>query len=307
MQPRILLLAAGVLLATSAGASAADKIAVIMGNIPAANQFWAKVQKGALDKGKEIGVDVTVLGSPGGEGDVSGQIALVEDQLTKGIKGLALAPADPAALVPTIDKALKQGVKIVYIDRPGKREGITYVGTANEPAAYLGGKYICDHVAKGSEVAILQGIMAIVNGSDRAHGSRRALEECGMKIVAEQTAEWDNAKGQSVTENIITAHPNLKALFASNDNMGMGAIQALKSAKVLDKVTVVGFDGNPEAAAAILKGDMAISVAQRPYNMGAVGVESVLKLIKGETLPPVVDTGAEIVDKSNAEKYKAGG
>jgi ribose transport system substrate-binding protein len=299
MQPRILLLAAGVLLATSASALAADKIAVIMGNIPAANQFWAKVQQGALDKGKEIGVDVTVLGSPGGEGDVSGQIALVEDQLTKGIKGLALGP--------TIDKALKQGVKIVYIDRPGKREGITYVGTANEPAAYLGGKYICDHAAKGSEVAILQGIMAIVNGSDRAHGSRRALEECGMKIVAEQTAEWDNAKGQSVTENIITAHPNLKALFASNDNMGMGAIQALKSAKVLDKVMVVGFDGNPEAAAAILKGDMAISVAQRPYNMGAVGVESVLKLMKGETLPPVVDTGAEIVDKSNAEKYKAGG
>jgi ribose transport system substrate-binding protein len=84
----------------------------------------------------------------------------------------------------------------------------------------------------------------------------------------------------------------------------MGAIQALKSAKVLDKVTVVGFDGNPEAAAAILKGDMAISVAQRPYNMGAVGVESVMKLIKGGSLPPVVDTGAEIVDKSNAEKYK---
>ena len=79
MQPRILFLAAGVLLATSASASAADKIAVIMGNIPAANQFWAKVQQGALDKGKEIGVDVTVLGSPGGEGDVSGQIALVED------------------------------------------------------------------------------------------------------------------------------------------------------------------------------------------------------------------------------------
>jgi len=306
MKLRNLLLATSVLLASSMGASAAEKIAVIMGNIPAANQFWAKVEQGALDKGKELGVDVTVLGSPGGEGDVSGQIALVEDQLTKGITGLALAPADPAALVPTIDKALKQGVKIVYIDRPGQREGITYVGTANEPAAYLGGKYICDHVEKGSEVAILQGIMAIVNGSDRAHGSRRALEECGMNIVAEQTAEWDNAKGQAVTENIITAHPNLKALFASNDNMGMGAIEALKSAKMLDKVTVVGFDGNPEAAESILKGEMAISVAQRPYNMGAVGIESVLKLIKGETLPPVVDTGAEIVDKSNAEKYKGG-
>ena len=89
-----------------------------------------------------------------------------------------------------------------------------------------------------------------------------------MNIVAEQTAEWDNAKGQAVTENIITANPNLKAIFASNDNMAMGAIEALKSAKMLDKVMVVGFDGNPEAAEAILKGEMAISVAQRPSNMG---------------------------------------
>ncbi|MBX3570522.1 MAG: sugar ABC transporter substrate-binding protein [Rhizobiaceae bacterium] len=299
-----ILLASAVVLASTAGAFAADKFAVIMGNIPSANQFWAKVEQGALEKGKEMGIEVTVLGSPGGESDVAGQIALVEDQLTKGITGLALAPADPAALNPTVEKALKQGVKVVYIDRPGGVAGITYVGTDNEPAAALGGKYICDHIEKGSDVAILQGVMAIVNGSARAKGSRDALTACGMNIVAEQTAEWDNAKGQMVTENIITANPNLKALFASNDNMGMGAIEALKGAKMLDKVMVVGFDGNPEAAAAILKGEMAISIAQRPVHMGAIGVESLAKLIKGETLPPVVDTGAEIVDKSNAESYK---
>src|SRR5204863_5082499 len=109
MKFRHLLLATCLVLASSVGASAADKFAVIMGNIPAANQFWAKVEAGALAKGKELGVDVTVLGSPGGEGDVSGQIALVEDQLTKGITGLVIAPADPAALVPTIEKAVKQG------------------------------------------------------------------------------------------------------------------------------------------------------------------------------------------------------
>lgn len=304
MRLRQFLLASVLLAATGAGASAAEKFAVIMGNIPSANQFWAKVEQGALEKGKELGVDVTVLGSPGGESDVAGQIAVVEDQLTKGITGLAIAPADPAALVPTIEKALKQGVKVVYIDRPGELGGISYVGTDNEPAAALGGKHICDNIEKGSDVAILQGVMAIINGQARAKGSRDALAACGMNIVAEQTAEWDTAKGMAVTENIITAHPNLKALFASNDNMAMGAIEALKSAKMLDKVMVVGFDGNPEAAEAILRGDMAISIAQRPTNMGMIGVESLMKLINGETLPAVVDTGAEIVDKSNAENYK---
>ena len=146
--------------------------------------------------------------------------------------------------------------------------------------------------------------MAIVNGSDRAHGSRRALEECGAKIVAEQTAEWDNAKGQSVTENIITAHPNLKALFASNDNMGMGAIEALKSAKMLDKVMVVGFDANPNAAASILAGEMSASVAQNPKNMGRLGVENALKVKHGEKIDPVLDTGTVLVTKDNAADYK---
>jgi ABC-type sugar transport system substrate-binding protein len=303
MKLKQLLLASGLLLAANASASAAEKFAVIMGNIPSANQFWALVEQGALEKGEELGVEVTALGSPGGESDITGQIALVEDQLTKGITGLAIAPADPAALNPTIEKALEQGVKVVYIDRPGGVPDITYVGTDNEPAAALGAQHICDNIEKGSDVAILQGVMAIINGQARAKGSHDTLEACGMNIVAEQTAEWDIAKGQMVTENIITANPNLKALFASNDNMAMGAIQALNSAKMLDQVMVVGFDGNPEAAQAILDGDMEISVAQRPYNMGAIGVESLLKLINGETLPPVVDTGAVVVDKENAKDY----
>ena len=303
MKLKQLLLASALLMAANVSAQAADKFAVVMGNIPSANQFWALVEKGAQDKGKELGIEVTTLGSPGGESDVAGQIGLVEDLLTKGITGLALAPADPAALNPTIQKALDQGVKVVYIDRPGGVGGITYVGTDNEPAAAQGAQYICDNIPKGSDVAILQGVMAIVNGQARAKGSHDTLLACGMNIVAEQTAEWDIAKGQAVTENIITTNPNLKALFASNDNMAMGAIQALKSAKVLDQVMVVGFDGNPEAAQAILDGDMAISVAQRPYNMGAIGIESLVKLIKGETLPPVVDTGAVVVNKDNAKDY----
>ena len=102
MKLRYLLLASGLLLAADGSAFAAEKFAVIMGNLPSANQFWALVEQGALEKGKELGVEVTALGSPGGESDIAGQIALVEDQLTQGITGLAIAPADPAALNPTI-------------------------------------------------------------------------------------------------------------------------------------------------------------------------------------------------------------
>ena len=125
-----------------------------------------------------------------------------------------------------------------------------------------------------------------------------------MNLVAEQPADWDTAKAQSVTENILTANPNLQAIFASNDNMALGAIEALRTANMLDQVMVVGFDGNPNAAESILKGEMAASVAQRPYNMGQMGVEAVLKLGAGETLPDEIDTGAELVTPDNAESFK---
>ena len=87
----------------------------------------------------------------------------------------------------------------------------------------------------------------------------------------------------SVTEDIITGNPNLKAIFASNDNMGLGAIQALKNADMLDDVVVVGFDANPDVS--VMAGEMSATIAQFSYNMGYMGVENALKLANGESIP----------------------
>ena len=97
--------------------------------------------------------------------------------------------------------------------------------------------------------------------------SHKGLEACGMNIVAELPANWDTAQGMSVTEDILTGNPNLKEIFASNDNMGLGAIQALKNADMLDDVVVVGFDANPDAAASVMAGEMSATIAQFSYNM----------------------------------------
>ena len=304
MNLRLTLLATSALLVSVAGAFAADKIAVIASDTPAASQYWAKVEQGAEAKGKELGVDVIYLGPAGGESDVSGQIALVEDQLTKGIKGLALAPSDGAALSPVVERALKQGVKVVFMDKTADVRGLTYIGTNNVPAAAIGGKYACDNVPKGSEVAVIQGLATHTTGQARAKGAHDSLAECGLKIVSEQPADWDTGKAQSVTENMLTAHPNLKAIVASNDNMALGAVQAVKNAKLLGKILIVGFDGNPGAAESILNGELGASVAQKPVEMGAIAVESVVKLMKGETLPANIDTGATLVTKDNAAKFK---
>jgi ribose transport system substrate-binding protein len=290
-------------LALSAAAASAETVLVGMKGPGAGNPFWAAVEQGAMEKGKELGVEVRVMAPPQ-ESDVAAQIAQIEDQIAQGVDGIALAPTDPNALAPAVDAAKAKGIAVVFIDTKGSNEGVTFIGTNNEVGAALAAEYICKNVAQGSEVAILQGIITQSTGQARAQGSKSGLEACGLKVVAEQPADWDRAKGQSVMENILTGNPNIKAVFASNDNMALGAVEALKAADKLKDVIVVGFDANPDAAASVLAGDMSATVAQAPKNMGALGVESVLKLKKGETLPANIDTGTVLVTKENAEQYK---
>jgi ribose transport system substrate-binding protein len=290
--------------AMTAGTAAADEqFLVNMKGPGAGNPFWAAVERGAMEKGKELGLNTVVLAPPT-ESDVAAQITQIEDQLARGVKGIALAPTDPNALAPVVEEALADGVAVVFIDTKGSNEGVTYIGTDNEAGAALAANFICDKIPSGSEVAILTGIVTQSTGKARADGARSGLGGCGLKIVAEQSGEWDRAKGLSVMENIITGNPEIKAVFASNDNMALGAVEALKSANMLDKVMVVGFDANPDAAASILAGEMTASVAQNPANMGAFGIESLIKLTKGEKLPPVIDTGTVLVTKENAADYK---
>lgn len=299
---KVLALVAG-LLASTVLAANAETVLLSMKGPGSGNPFWAAVQAGAEEKAKELGVDLVVLAPPE-ESDVQSQINQVEDQLAKKIDALAIAPTDPNALKPIVDQAIAQGVGVVFVDTKGINDGVTFIGTNNEVGAALAADFICKNIEKGSDVAILQGIITQSTGQARADGAKKGLTGCGLNVVAEQPADWDTAKAQAAMENIITGNPNLKAVFASNDNMALGAVQALKSANMLDKVMVVGFDANPNAAESILAGEMTASVAQNPMNMGRFGVENALKVKKGEKIDPVIDTGTVLVTKDNAADYK---
>jgi ribose transport system substrate-binding protein len=299
---RVLLAASG-LSVTMAFAANAETVLLSMKGPGAGNPFWAAVEAGAKEKAAELGVDLVVL-SPPTESDVQAQIAQVEDQMVKDIDALAIAPTDPNALGPIVEAAIKQGVGVVFVDTKGINEGVTFIGTNNEVGAALAADFICKNIPAGSKVAILQGIITQSTGQARADGSKKGLTDCGLNVVAEQPADWDTAKAQAAMENILTGNPDLAAVFASNDNMALGAVEALKSANMLAKVMVVGFDANPNAAESILAGEMTASVAQNPMNMGRFGVENALKVKRGETIDAVIDTGTVLVTKDNAADYK---
>jgi len=281
------------------GAAAGAKLFVNMKGPSAGNPFWALVEQGAVQAGADYGVDVQVV-APSAESDIPGQIALIEDNTAQGAAGMAIAVTDAVALNPAIQAAMDQGVKVVWVDSGGDNEGVTYIGTDNAVGAALAGKYLCDNLEPGSKVAILQGLITTTTGMARADGSKAAVTECGLDLVMEVPANWDRAQGLAATEDIITQHPDLAGIFGSNDEMALGAVEALRAADLLEQVTVVGYDANPDAREAVLAGDMEATIAQNPINMGYFGVESLIKLINGETLDPTIDTGVELITAENA-------
>lgn len=284
------------------GDAAGKKLILNMKGPGAGNPFWAAVEKGALETAAALGLDVSVM-SPPAESDVASQIAQIEDAIAQGVAGIALAPTDPAALAPVVDEALAAGVKVVFVDTMGSNEGVTFIGTDNVAGAALAAQYLCDALDDGEQVAILQGIITQSTGQARATGAAEGLAACALEIVAQLPADWDTAKALTVAEDILSGYPDLDGIFASNDNMALGALEAIKAAGLLDQITVVGYDANPNAADAVLTGDLEATIAQAPYNMGKFGIESLVRLINGEMLAPVIDTGTVLVDAANAVDF----
>ena len=291
-----------VLSITTSSISAEKKILFSIKGPGSGNPFWASVEKGAKEEAKKLGVKLIMIAPPQ-EGDVQAQVNQLEDQIAKGVDAIALAPSDPNALAPVVDDAIKSGIPVVFVDTAGSNKGVTFIGTNNKNGAELAAMYICDNTPKGSDVAILTGIESQSTALLRRDGAKKGFKGCGLKLVATQTAEWDTAKARSVTESILVKNPNIKAIFGSNDNMALGAIQAIKDAG-MKNVVVVGFDATPDAAKSILAGDMTATIAQSSYNMGALGVRHALDLANGKKIAANIDTGTELVTKKNAKKYK---
>lgn len=266
------------------------------------NPFWAAVERGARDAAKALGVGLVVLAPPA-ETDVQAQVNQIEDQIAKRVNAIVVAPTDVSALNTTFDKARARKIPVLFVDTDGTWPyKLTFIGTDNRAGGVLGGKFLCDSLKSG-DVAIITGVMTTQSIRARVEGAREAMQKCGLRVVAELPANSDRALGQQVMEDILTSKPTVKGVFAANDLMALGAAEAVKARGKAGQVLLVGFDAIPEAAQAILKGEMAASVAQNPSNMGKFGVENALKALQGKSVAKRIDTGTILVTKKNAQQY----
>lgn len=257
------------------------------------NPFFVTLKEGAEKKAKELGHEIIVLDS---QNTPSKELSNVEDLMVKGIDVLLINPTDSDAVTAAVKEANRSKVPVVTLDR-GANGGkvVSHVASDNVAGGKMAGEYVLKSLNGKGKVVELEGIPGTTAARDRGKGFNEAING-KLTVVAKQAADFDRTKGLTVTENILQAQPEVNAIFAHNDEMALGAIKALE-ASGRKNVMVVGFDATDDAVKAVKDGKMAATVAQKPSEIGAKGVEIADKIAKKETVPAYVPVELELVTK----------
>jgi ribose transport system substrate-binding protein len=267
--------------------------------------FFVDMRRGAQEAADRLGVTLQVQAAER-EIDVEKQMQIVENLIQTGIKALCITPSGSREIVSALVKARDAGVPIVIVDtrvdpKAAAEAGVapkTFVGSDNYEGGRLAGEYAVKVTGGKARVAILEGIPGHETGDSRLRGFRDAVAgQSGVTIVASQPANWERDQGFNVFQNMLQAHPEIDTVFAASDLMALGAIEAIAAAGRTGKMRVIGFDALDDAKKAIAAGTMEASVAQFPAEMGRVAVESAVKVIRGEQIPPDVKVKLELVTR----------
>jgi ribose transport system substrate-binding protein len=267
--------------------------------------YFVDMRRGAQEAADRLGVTLQVQAAER-EIDVEKQMQIVENVIQTGVQALCITPSGSREIVPALVKARDAKVPIVVVDTrvdtaAAADAGVTtatFVGSDNYEGGKLAGDYLVQATKGKARVAVLEGIPGHETGDSRLRGFSDALKAApGMTIVASQPANWERDQGFSVFQNMLQAHPEIDTVFACSDLMALGAVEAIAAAGKTGRIRVVGFDALEDAKAAIASGAMEASVAQFPFEMGRVAVESAVKVLAGETVPADISVKLELLTK----------
>ena len=248
--------------------------------------------------------NVTVLYAQGKSGtDDASEIAAIQDFVTQGVQGIAITPTS-TAVQPALQAAVDKGIKVVLIDNdiPGWTGKSSYVATNNSAGGAVAGAFLAKTLKPGSTIAVLQGVLGNTSLQQRITGMEGALGT-GIKVIATVPTDCDQTKGLAAMQDILTAHPDVTAVYGACGPPTTGAVQAIK-AKGKTGIIVVGFDADAPQITDILAGNELASVIQFPAKMGSMGIDTLVKVIEGQTVPANIDTGTGLVTKDNASQFQ---
>ena len=254
------------------------------------NPFFVTLTEGARKAATENNVELVVVDA--GD-DAAKQTSDIEDLVSRNVSVLIVNPVDSDAVAPAVKSAMSQGIKVIAVDRGVNGVDVDcQIASDNVAGARMATEYLMELVGEGAKVAELQGVPGASATIDRGAGFHQVADQ-SLQVAASQTANFNRAEGMTVMENILQSDGTIKGVFAHNDEMALGAVEAVAASG--KDIKIVGFDATDDAQKAVKDGKMAATVAQKPDKMGETAIGTAVKIMAGETVEKSIPVEVELI------------
>jgi len=280
-----------------------ETVTIAFSGFSLTNEFWLTLARAAEARADELGVEFLNVTTE--VQDAEAQKSAVDTAITQGVDAIILGATDSRGWDDTIAKAEAAGIKVIAVDTGIDNPYIsTLIQTDNLAAAQMAGDWIVEQMGGEGKALVIGGSVGHQTGDARKNGVQGQLEAAGIEVIGDWS-DWDETKSQEITQNTLTANPDVTAVFVAFDPGAVAALSAIKQKDMVDQITLVGFDGLPAALKAIKAGEMAASVQQNPALMGAQGVDLALKVILGQTVPEFTPIDGVLITIDNVDEFLA--
>jgi ribose transport system substrate-binding protein len=273
------------------------------------NPFFIDMQRGAEDAAEELNIELIVQ-APEREVDVEKQMQIIENLIQRKVSAICVTPSGSREIVPAIVKANKAKIPVLIVDTRVDENTLnelggttaTFIGSDNVEGGRIAGKFIVERLEGNGKIVILEGIPGHETGDARLRGFHEIIGQYpNIELITSQTANWERDQGFNVFQNILQSNPEVEALFACNDMMALGAIEAISLSGHNKDLLVIGFDAVKDGRDAIRSGKMTGSVAQHPYAMGYEAVIRANEVINGQILDEYIPVKIEMITQDNVD------
>ena len=285
-----------------AGKAGEPRIVIGVSLLNLSSEFIVLLDRAMEAKAAELGVRLIVNDA---QRDAARQVQQVENLIAQKVDAIILNPCEVDASSPAVDKALAAGIPIINVNSGTRSAPTAFIGSDDEESGRIAMEYIAQCLQGRGNVAMIQGFLGQTAQIKRAQGARAVFSrESGLQLIADQTADWDRAKAMTLMENWIQSHGDrIDAVFAQNDEMGIGALHALEAAHMKADVTVVSIDAIKEALQMVATGRLDATVFQDARTQGATAVETACLIVRGQPYAKQVLIPFRLVTKANVAEF----
>jgi len=292
--------------ATTRSAGAAEEKKLTIAVIPkgTTHEFWKSIHAGAVKAARELGVEIIWKG-PLKEDDREQQIKVVENFSTRGVDGVVLAPLDDRALVAVVNDSVERKIPVVIIDSDLKSERYSsFVATDNYKGGVLGAQQLGKILGGKGKVILLRYAEGSASTTQREAGFLDTIKKEFPDVQIVSSNQYGGATAESSykrAENLLLRFQDVDGIFCPNESTTFGMLRALQAMGKAGKVKFVGFDSSEKLAEALRKGEINALVMQHPFQMGYLGVKTMVQVLRGEKVEKRIDTGCEVVTAENMD------